>query len=297
MTMRYKSDRRWEIAANIVMIGLVICTLFPFLLLISASFTDEVAAVNHGYSIIPPQFSLAAYKYVLQEWEQIGHAYLITIVVTVVGTALSLTITSLFAYGLSRKVPCVGIVNFLVVFSMLFNGGMVATYYTYSQILNVRNTIWALILPGYLMSAMTVMLFRNYFQTSIPASLVESAQLDGAGELTVFTKIMLPLSKPIFATMGLMGALGYWNDWTNGLYYLDEPELYGIQTVLNKINENATYLANNSTTAGMVAQNSNIPGNTMRMAMAILGILPILAVYPFFQDYFAKGITFGAVKG
>lgn len=294
--MNYKTDKRWAVGANIIMIILAICTLFPFLLLVSASFTDEAAAISSGYSLIMPKVSLEAYKYVLREWGQIGHAYLVTIFVTVVGTTISLVITSMFAYGLSRNIPFGKVINFLVIFSMLFNGGIVATYYTYSKLLNIRNTIWALIVPGLLMNAMTVMLFKNYYQNSIPKALMESAQLDGAGEIKVFSRIIVPLSKPIFATMGLMSALGYWNDWGNGLYYLDDPKLFGIQTVLNKINENVTYLATNASAASMITDMGNMPSNTMRMAMAVLGILPILAVYPFFQDYFAKGIVFGAVK-
>ncbi len=293
--VKYKSERRWTVAAHCIMIFLTACTVFPFLLLISASFTDESAAIMNGYTLIPTQFSLEAYEYILKEWAQIGHAYLITIIVTAVGTLTGVIITCMLAYGLARRVPFAGIVGLMIVISMLFSGGIVSTYYIYSKVFHIRDTLWALIVPGYLTSAMSIMLVRNYFAVNIPEALIECAQIDGAKELTIFAKICLPLSKPILATIGLTQALVYWNDWTNGLYYLDNPRLYGIQTVLNKINESANYLASNST--NMSLNGVSVPSNTMRMAMAILGILPILAVYPFFQEYFAKGITIGAVKG
>lgn len=294
--MAGKSDRRMRRFAHLVMIIMSLCALFPFLLMISASLTDESVAIKEGFNIIPQIFSLSAYKYLMQQSGMIFRAYGITILVTVCGTAVSLVITSLFGYGLTKKIPGQKFLMFYVVFTMLFNGGLVPTYMVYTKFFGISNTIWALMIPNLLMSAFNVILVRNYFNTSIPESLIESAKLDGAGEIRVFWEIVIPLSKPILATIGLMTALGYWNDWQNGLYYLDDAKLYSIQNVLNAINNNIAFLSQMSTSnVGIDA--SNIPTVTARMAIAVIGILPMLAVYPFFQKYFIKGITLGGVKG
>ena len=295
--LNYRGDRTARLIANIVMTVLSVCALLPFLLLVGASFTEEKAAVLNGFSIIPSQFGLGAYQYILKEFGTIGRAYLITIVVTVVGTALSMTITTLMAYALTKRVPGVKILNFLVIFTMLFNGGLVPTYYVYSNILRVKDTIWALIVPGLLMNAFSIMLVKNYFRTAIPKELLESAKMDGAGQATVLTKIVLPLSTPILATIGINSALAYWNDWTNGVYYLTDARLFSLQTILNKINENVQFLANNSDKLSGIVNTSDLPTTTMRMAVAVIGILPVVFIFPFFQKYFIKGITIGAVKG
>ena len=209
---------------------------------------------------------------------------------------MGLTMTSMLGYGLSKEIPGRRILNFFVVFTMLFNGGLVPTYLVYTKYLHLSNTIWALIIPSLLMNAFHVMLVRNYFSTSIPESLIESAKLDGASEMMIFRAIVLPLSKPIMATIGLMLALSYWNNWTNGLYYLDDTSLYSIQNVLNAINNNIIAI-NSVSNMGLAINKSEIPALTARMAIAVIGILPMLCIYPFFQKYFVKGITIGAVKG
>ena len=185
---------------------------------------------------------------------------------------------------------------FMSIFTMLFNGGIVASYYIYSNIFHIKNTIWALIVPSLLMSPFNVVLVKNYYQNSISSSILEAAQIDGASVFQVFRKIVLPLSVPILATIGLMTAIAYWNDWTNGLYFLTEKDganLYTIQLVLNKINENVNFLANNSELSVRAA---SMPSTTIRMAIAVVGVLPIMIAYPFFQKYFVKGITLGGVK-
>jgi len=295
--MNYKGDKQLQLIAHIVMVFLSACALFPFLLLVGASFTEEKAAILNGFSIIPSKLGFGAYEYIFQEFATIGRAYLITIIVTIIGTVLSVSITTLMAYGLTKQVPGVKVLNFLLVFTMLFNGGLVPTYYVYTNLLHIQDTIWALIIPGLLMNAFNVILVKNYFRTSIPGELIESAKIDGAGEVKVLVRIVLPLSLPILATIGITSAISYWNDWTNGLYYLTNPKLFSIQTVLNKINENAQFLANNSDKVMANVDTSSLPTVTMRMAMAVLGILPIVCIYPFFQKFFIKGITIGAVKG
>jgi len=295
--MHTKEDKVMQGIAHIVMAFLAICALLPFVLLIIASFTDNMTAIRNGYSFFPEQWSLDAYDYILKQWGVIGRAYGVTFLVTVSGTFLSLVITSMLGYALSRQgMPGRNVLMFFVVFTMLFNGGLVPTYYIYSNIFHIKNTIWALIVPGLLMNAFNVMLVRNYFRSNIPPALIEAAKIDGAKEFTVFFRIVLPLSLPILATIGLMSAIAYWNDWTNGLYYLTNEKLFSIQNILNKINENVNFLANNSSTLAGTVDTTSLPSGTIRMAIAVVGIVPILIAYPFFQRYFVKGITIGSVK-
>ena len=294
---RMKESTVWQIAAHAVMITGSVLAVFPFVLLVIASFTDNQTALMNGYSFFPEKWSLEAYSYIAREWMTVGRAYLMTIAVTVIGTVLSLVITSTFAFAVSNdKLPGHKILMFMSIFTMLFNGGIVASYYIYSNIFHIKNTIWALIVPSLLMSPFNVVLVKNYYQNSISSSILEAAQIDGAGVFQVFRKIVLPLSVPILATIGLMTAIAYWNDWTNGLYFLTEKDganLYTIQLVLNKINENVNFLANNSELSVRAA---SMPSTTIRMAIAVVGVLPIMSAYPFFQKYFVKGITLGGVK-
>lgn len=296
--MRLTGDRKaWNIGANIVMCVLCFLAIMPFILLIIASFTDEQTAIMDGYSYFPKAWSLDAYRYIASQWKMLGRAYLMTISVTAIGTSVGLIMTALLGYVLSQPgLPGRRGLNFYVVFTMLFNGGLVPTYIMYVKTLGIKNTIWGLIVPNLLLSGFLVMLVRNYFENSIPRDLYESARIDGAGEFQTFFRIALPLSTPILATVGLMMGIAYWNDWQNGLYYISDKgkHLYTIQNILNNINENISYLASNATVGTTIA---DLPTTTVRMAIAVVGVLPILVIYPFFQKYFAKGITMGAVKG
>lgn len=287
-----------QLLAHIVCGLFTLLALLPFILLIVASFTDNTWATANGFSFFPKEWSLDAYRYIAGQWSTIGRAYVMTILVTVIGTACSIFITTLFAYAICQtEVPGMKLLSFMMVFTMLFNGGLVATYYTYVNYFHIRNTVWALIVPNLLMNAFSVILVRNYFMNSIPYSLIEAARLDGAGEFRIFFHVVMPLSVPIVATIGLMTGLGYWNDWQNGLYYLSERgggQYYTIQIVLNNISENINALLQSSSVTG--GMNIKLPSTTVRMAIATIGILPILLIYPFFQRYFVKGITLGGVK-
>lgn len=299
--MYTRQDKIMQVIAHTVLILASLLALLPFALLVSASFTDNETAIVEGYRFIPGKFSTAAYEYIIHEWSTIGRAYIVTILVTIAGTLVALLISSMLAYTLAQNnLPGKGILTFYVIFTMLFNGGIVSTYLVYTKIFSIKNTIFALLIPNLLMNAFNLILIRNYFANSIPTELLEAPRIDGAGEMTIFWRIVLPLSRPILATVGLMYALGYWNDWTNGLYFLDDKygsQYYSIQNVLNRINENISFLANNSSQLGTVVDVSALPTTTMRMAIGIVGIIPVLAAYPFFQKYFVKGITIGAVKG
>ena len=298
--MYTKQDRRMQLFAHMILILITIIAILPFVLLVMVSLTDNDTAIAEGYRFWPGKFSLDAYGYIIDEWSTIGRAYGVTIFVTIIGTAGSLIVSSMFAYALSHKdLPGRKLLTFLVVFTMLFNGGIVSSYFIYTNVFNIKNTIFALLIPNLFMSAFNLILLRNYFETNIPSALLEAANIDGAGEWILFIKIVIPLSLPILATVGLITAIGYWNDWTNGLYFLNDRDgshLYSIQNVLNRINENINFLANNSSQLGMRTDASQLPTTTMRMAIAVVGILPIMVFYPFFQKYFVKGITIGSVK-
>ena len=299
--MLTREDKRTQVVAHLVCILFTALAILPFILMIVISFTDNNWASVNGYTYFPKAWSLEAYSYIGLQWGKIGRAYLMTILVTVAGTVTNLVLSSTFAYAIShRNIPGMKLLNMMLVLTMLFSGGIVASYYVYVKYFHIKDTIWALIVPNYLMNAFHVILIRNYYTSSIPPALTESAKIDGASEFTVFTRIILPLSKPIIATVGLMVALGYWNDWLNGIYYLTErggSKLYTIQIVLNNINDNIQVLkANAGELAKMGTVIPQLPSTTIRMAIAVVGILPVMIAYPFFQQYFVKGITLGAVK-
>lgn len=283
--------------AHAVMIFFSLMAMIPFWLLIASSLASETSVAQGGYSFFPKDISLDAYKYIFDEWAQIGHAYLITIIVTIIGTLASVLMVTAFSYGMTKtKVRGIHVIFLLVVVTMLFNGGIVSQYFIYTNVVHIKDTIFALIVPNLMMNAFNVVLIKNYIRTSIPGELMEAAEVDGANQFLIFFKIVIPLSTPIMATIGLLTAISYWNDWNNGLYYVTKTNLYSIQMLLNKMNESVTFLQSNSDAAiGMDL--SKLPTSTMRMAIAVVAILPILIIYPFFQKYFAKGITMGSVKG
>ena len=270
--------------------------LIPFVLLISASFTNQSAIVANGYSFLPSEFSTDAYRYLFDRGSDIARAYGVTVWITVAGTLIGLSMTALLAYPLSRsETPHRNPIMFFVFFTMLFNGGLVPTYLVYTQFFELKNTIWALIVPGLLMNGFYVMLMRTFFQ-SLPKALIESAQLDGAGEYRTLWSIVLPLSTPVIATIGLFLTIMYWNDWQNGMIYITNPELFSIQNLLNRIMQDVQFISTNlSSNAGSAME--QMPTDSVKMAIAVIGVLPILLAYPFFQKYFIKGIMIGAVKG
>lgn len=284
--------------SHIVLAGFSLACLIPFVLLLVSSVSSEGSIIQNGYSFFPEQFSFKAYEYLGSHWGELGRAYGITVFITVVGTAASLAMTSMLAYPMSRNdIPLKHFWAFLVFFTLLFNGGLVPSYLIYTQIFEIKNTIWALIIPGLLMNGFNVLLMRTYFMTSVPPALIEAAQIDGAGEIKAFYRIVLPLSAPILATIGLFEAILYWNDWFNGMTYVTDPELFSIQNILNRIISDIQFLSNNSNLSSSAASSAaELPSTSVRMAIAVIGVLPILIAYPFFQKYFIKGIAIGAVK-
>lgn len=298
--MKTKEERRFQIFANIVMIILSLLAIVPFALLVISSFTDNSTLIANGYSFLPEKWSTYAYEYIFKTGNSIVHAYGVSVSLTAAGTAISLSITTLLAYALSKTdLPGRRIMLFMVVFTMLFNGGLVPTYIVYTNVLNVKNTFWALLIPGLLMNGFNVMLMKSYFCSSLPGEILDAAYIDGAGEFQTFASIAVPLSKPIIATIGLFNGIAYWNDWMNGYIYLTKrTDLYSVQNLLNRMMQNIQYLSQNSAhiqdaSVGL----ASIPSVSVRMAMATVGVLPILVIYPFVQGNFVKGITLGGVKG
>lgn len=298
MKKKVKGETVFQVVINVILILLVLSCILPFLLLISSSFTEETALINHGYNFWPRVFSINAYTYLLNQAATVFRSYGVTIFVTAAGTVLSLIIGPMLAYPLSRQdFKLKNVLSFVVFFTMLFNGGLVPTYMLWTQFFNIKNTIWALIFPSLLLNAFYIMLMKNYFKTNIPFELIEAAKIDGAGEFFTYFKIVLPLSLPILATVGLFVGIGYWNDWTNGLYYITDAKLFSLQNLLNRMMQNISYLASSDSASLVGSSNMILPSSGMRMAMAVIGVVPIMIFYPFFQKYFVKGMTVGAVKG
>ncbi len=289
-------EKIFQIIIIVFLAILSLIAILPFILLLSSSVTDEKFLVSQGYNLITTHFSAYAYRYLfLSNGAKIIRSYGITFFVTIFGTALSLIIGPLLAYPLSRKdYPRRKLVTLLVVFTMLFNGGVVPSYLMWTQIFHIKNTIWSLIFPNLVFNGFYILLYKNSFATNIHPALIEAAKIDGAGELFIYRKVVVPLSTPILATVGLMVGLGYWNDWVNGLYFINDSNLYSLQILLNSIMNNINALA--SMGSGTAFGQNNLPGTGIRMAMAVIGVVPIIVLYPFFQKYFIKGITVGGVK-
>ncbi|MFD0717452.1 carbohydrate ABC transporter permease [Paenibacillus sp. GCM10027626] len=281
--------------------AVIVCLcILPFVLLLTTSFSDELAIVQEGYSFFPSAFSLDAYKFLWQDAENITRAYGITILITIIGTFAGLVISAMLSYPIARKdMPLRKPLSFFVFFTLLFNGGLVPTYLVYTELFHFKNSLLALIIPGLLTNGFFVLIMRTFFQNSIPVQVIESASIDGAGEFKIFFRIVIPLSLPILATVGLMQTIGYWNDWFNGLIYITDNKLFSLQNLLNRILLNAQYLQSNSSLANStdISATASIPMETVRMAMAVIGVIPLLCAYPFFQKYFVKGLVIGAVKG
>ena len=293
------SEKRFQMVCCVIMILFAVFCLAPFLLMISASVTEENALINEGYKFIPSKLSFAAYQYLWAKRETIGRAYLVTIVVTIVGTLTNVIITSMFAYPLSRKdFKARNAIAFFIFFTMLFSGGMTASYIIWTQTFHIKNTIWALLLPNYLMSGMNVLLVRNYYSSSSPSEILEAARMDGAGEMKIYSKIMLPLSKPVIITISVFAGMAYWNDWSNAMYYISNQRLYSINAYLNNLQNNIKLLTmQSSMTEGANLQGLQLPTVGARMAIAMIAVLPVLIIFPFIQSQIIKGVVIGGVKG
>ncbi|MHA6529864.1 carbohydrate ABC transporter permease [Paenibacillus sp. BAC0078] len=294
---RIKQDKE-TIVFNIIgytLLTLVslIC-LIPFWLIVAGSFTDELEIISKGFQLFPDTVSFEAYKSVFSTPEQIYRAYGVTIGVTIAGSLLGIFLTSMAGYVLSRKDFAMrNGISFFIYFTTLFSGGLIPWYILMTKNLGLKDSYWALILPP-LMSAWNIILMRS-FMKSIPESIVESAKIDGAGDFKIYQRLILPLSTPGLATIGLFLALGYWNDWFNANMFITTDSKYPLQFLLYKILSSAAVLQTNN--GAYLAANVVPPTETLKMAVAVVATGPIILLYPFVQRYFVKGLTVGAVKG
>ena len=272
--------------------------IFPFFFVLMLSISSEQSLRTNGYALIPAEFSLAAYEFLWNERDMILTSLLVSIVVTVLGTVIGVLLTTMMGYVLSRpQFKLRGFLQWVVFIPMIFTGGMVANYVVVANMLHLNDTIWCLVLP-LAVSSWNVTISKTFFRQTIPDSIIESAKIDGASQLTIFARIVVPISKPVFATVALFLTFGYWNDWLQASLYISKDSLRGLQPLLNQIMGQLQYLANNPT-AGLSLQQykASMPSESVRMAIATIIVIPIACAYPFFQKYFISGLTVGAVKG
>lgn len=280
---------------NIIFIIISVLVIIPLVYVISISFSTDSDIVKYGYTLIPHTFDLTAYEYIARVPEQIITGYTVSIAVTILGTALGLALSSSLAYVMTRKdYRYRKFTSMFVFFTLLFNGGLVPFYIVMTKLLHVEDTIFALFIP-YSINAWFTMLMKGFMQT-IPFDIVESAKIDGSSEFKTFIRIIIPLSKPALATIGLFYAFAYWNDWWLAMLFISKENLIPLQFMLYRTMNNLSFLLSTVSSAVNV-DISRIPSEAVRMAMAVMAAGPMLIVFPFFQKYFVKGLTVGSVKG
>lgn len=284
---------------NVLIALFAISCVLPFIFVVMISLTQEASLAEMGYRFWPKEFSTAAYSYIFAGGmsKKIFQAFGITVFVTILGTLVNASMTSLYAYVISRSnFPFRRFFTVFALITMLFTPGMVATYLVVKNLLGLNDTIWALILPLAL-GPFNILVMRSFFKKTVPDSIIESARIDGASEMRIFRSIVLPLAVPGIATISLFAALGYWNDWLNALLYIQRDNLVPLQYLLMKIQNDLDFLARN---AGLGAQLQGglaaLPSESARMAIVVVSTLPIALTYPFFQRYFVGGLTIGGVK-
>lgn len=287
-----------NIAFNAILLFFALACFLPFIVVVLISVTEEESIRQYGYQLFPKVFSGQAYRFLWNERSQILNALSMSLIVTAIGTVVGVLLTTVLGYVMSRPdYKLKGFLTWMVFIPMIFNGGMVASYVINVQLLQFRNGLHALILP-LLVSSFNVVISRTFFRTTIPDSIVESAKIDGVGQLLIYGKIVLPISKPVLATLALFLSFGYWNDWFLSMLYISNTKMYTLQYLLQQIVMNIEFLAK---TPGMGASAQeyikSMPRESARMAIAVLIVMPIALAYPFFQKYFISGLTIGAVKG
>ncbi|MBS5521482.1 MAG: carbohydrate ABC transporter permease [Clostridiales bacterium] len=286
-----------NIVFNIIFLVLGLMCIFPLLFVFSISITSEAALQAGTYQIIPDEISNAAYMFLWNERGTIIRAFGMSVLVTVLGTFISICLNTSMGYVASRRsFKLHQLYTWIIFIPMVFNGGMLASYIVVNNILNLRNTIWALIFP-LACSSFSVIICRTFFRATVPDALIEAAKIDGAGQFRIWSQIVLPISKPVMATIGMFAAFGYWNDWFQASLYIQDRNLQTLQSLLNNIQQNIEYLANNPYGGlSMQQYKLSMPTESVRMAIAIVIIVPIACTYPFFQKYFISGLTIGSVK-
>lgn len=299
VNMRFNSiSKKTNFVINVFFIILSALCIIPFVLVVIISLTSEQSLQLNGYRFWPKKWSFEAYKYIFASGSNILRAYGITIFVTITGTFIGLFIMTSYAYALSRKSFAYRkFFTKLIFIPMLFSGGIVSSYLVVTRFLGLKDNLLALILP-ICVTSFNIIILRTFFKTTIPESIIESAKIDGASELSIFLKIVLPISLLAVATIALFLTLGFWNDWFNAMLYIEKSSLMPLQYMLVKLETSIEFLVNNSSSLGILAvdQASKLPRDTAKMAIVVISTLPIILAYPFFQKYFVSGLTVGAVK-
>lgn len=292
-----RRNTAFQWGVNLILVAFCTVCLLPMVLTLSVSLTDGSTIQANGYGIIPEKFSLNAYTYIFKDAFTLLTGYRNSIVITVCGTLLNLLVTSMIAYSLARRdFRLRGILSFYVFFTMIFSGGMVPFYILIVQGLHWKNSLLALIIPM-IAGPMHIFLLRVFFQ-EIPPALIESAKIDGASDLRTYMSIVLPLSKPALATLGLMMALQYWNEAINAMLFIDKSQRYPIQLILKNITAYIELLRSGVVDAnGNPVASTDVPTDSIMYAMMVLTSLPVMFLFAFLQKYFVKGMTVGAVKG
>jgi putative aldouronate transport system permease protein len=283
--------------ANILLIVFSILTLIPIYVIVIASITSEASLTANGYRLWPAEFSFMAYTFLFSQGSIVVTAYINTVISTVAGTLMSVIMVGLYAYPLSRDNFKFGtFFTFFAFFTMLFSGGLVSYYMVTRQVLLLSNTLWALFLPS-AFSPFWVIVMRTFYKANVPNEIIEAARMDGANEWRTFLQIVLPLSTPGLATVALFSAIGIWNNFFNCLLLVDDARFYSLQFTIYTTLNNIRFLLENADRMQGLVNLSDLPSQSFRMAMAVVTVGPIILAYPFFQRYFVKGLTIGAIKG
>ena len=286
-----------NLTLNLLLIIACILTLIPIYVIIIASITSENSLAANGYRLWPEEFSGMAYTFLFSQGSIVITAYKNTVISTIFGTILSVIMVGLYAYPLSRDNFKFGtFFTFFAFFTMLFSGGLVAYYMVARQILLLQNTLWALFLPS-VFSPFWVIVMRTFYKANVPNEIIEAARIDGANEWRTFLQIVLPLSIPGLATVALFSAIGIWNNFFNCLLLVDDAQYYSLQFTIYTTLNNIRFLLENADKMQGLVNISELPSQTFRMAMAVVTVGPIILAYPFFQRFFVKGLTIGAIKG
>ena len=288
-----------ELIFHIILGLFALCCILPFLFVVIISFSAESSIKTIGYSFVPAQWSLEAYRQVFKLGDQLWLSYFNSFFITIVGTVVSVAVCVLYAYPLFRKdFKLRGFFTFFSFFTMIFGGGLIPTYIVCKNLLGMSNNYAALIVPM-LVNPFNIIVMRTFFQTSVPFDLIEAATIDGSGEYSTLTRVILPIVKPGIATVALLTALAYWNEWFLCLRYITDRHLYPLQYLLMEMQRNAEFISRNSSVMGAASAEAvrNLPNQTMRMAVVVFIVLPIACAYPFFQRYVVAGLTIGSVKG
>ncbi|PPK83204.1 carbohydrate ABC transporter membrane protein 2 (CUT1 family) [Lacrimispora xylanisolvens] len=289
-----RSEKMMQICFYTIITIFALSCLFPFLLMVTSSFMGEKEIVSEGYKLIPDTVSLSAYKFLFRNFTNLFNAYRVTIFIAVTGTVFGLFFMSMAGYVLCRKdFRYRNQISFFIYFTTLFSGGLIPTYMLYVNGLGLKDSIWSMVLPG-LMSPWSIFLMKN-FMKSIPDSLYESANIDGANDFRIYWQIYMPLAKASLATIGLFQVLGYWNEWYNAMLYIQTPAKFPLQYFLQRIVSQANIQL--LIQQGLTINTGDLPSESIKMATAVIATGPIVLLYPFVQKYFVSGLTIGAVKG